>query len=167
MAKKNKSEQSHDVFYVGVRDPVEVRRSLLESAREAIHFLKRYEKVKSIRTEKTQIILKLDTEVKELRNLIAKLRKVFPATNARMSFPVRKMQCVVCGDFFKGQTDLAHHMRRHQPKKKDQQESTIKNPIILEKREPREESKRSVPQSELEKLEGELTDIEEKLDNLT
>src|SRR3989338_5824764 len=164
MAKKQKSEQSHDVFYVGVRDSIEVRRSLLESAREAIHFLKRYEKVKSIRSEKTQVILKLDAEVKELRNMVAKLRKVFPATKARMQFPVRKQQCVICSEFFKTQKDLTQHMKHHQPKKKaEQRDAPITNPIILEKE---ERPKGNAPLSELEKLEGELADIEGKLDNL-
>ena len=161
IVKKQKSE-SHDVFYVGVRDPVEVRRSLLESAREAIHFLKRYEKLKSIRQDKTQVILKLDTEVKELRNLVAKLRKIFPAAKP-MNFPIRKVQCVICNTYFKTQTDLTQHMKHHQPKKKaEQRDAPVKNPIILEK----EERKSNAPLSELEKLEGELADIEGKLDNL-
>ena len=165
MAKKPKSKSSQDVFYIGVRDPVEVRRSLLESAREAIHFLKRYEKIKTIRAEKTQVILKLDTEVKELRNLIGKLRKVFPANKVRTLFPARKLQCVVCSGFFKTQTDLSQHMKRHQPKKKAEHghhDSPVRNPILLEKEEP----KRNLPLSELEKLEDELADIEGKLDKL-
>jgi len=165
MAKKQqKSERSHDVFYVGVRDPVEVRRSLLESAREAIHFLKRYEKVKSIRAEKTQVILKLDTQVKDLRNMVAKLRKVFPATKLRTQFPARKSQCVVCSNFFKNQTELSQHMKHHQPKKSERHEP-VRNPIIMEKQEA-PPPKKSAPLSDLEKLEGELADIEDKLDKL-
>jgi hypothetical protein len=161
-------KKSHDVFYVGVRDPVDVRRSILEGAREAIHFLKRYEKLKAIRSEKTQTILTLDTEVKELRNLVTKLRKSFPAAKLRMNFPLRKPKCVVCSKTYKTQKQLSAHMRHHEPKKKEKKKEVIKNPVILERRKadgtPIVKDSRDL--SDLEKLEHELADIEGKLDTL-
>jgi|SRR3989344_1117113 len=150
-----KKESEHGVFYMGVRDPIDVRRNLLENAREAIHFLKRYEKLKSLRTEKMQAILKLDTEVKELRALMTKLRKVFPTTKMHMNFPMRKPQCVVCGDSFKNQGLLTQHMKRHEPKKK--MEPIAEKPVVLEKRSQK---------GDVDELEDELAEIEDKLDKL-
>ena len=77
MKQKKKRKRSEEVFYVGVRDPTEVRRNLLESAREAVRFLQRYEKLKEIREQKFQAMLQLDAEVKDLRSLVGKLKKSF------------------------------------------------------------------------------------------
>lgn len=164
MAKKQ--NETHDVFYIGISDPVDVRRSLLESARETIHFMKRYEKLKSVRTEKIQMLLKLDTEVKELRALLAKLKKMFPSMKMHTTLPIRKPSCIVCGDSFKTQALLAQHMKRHEPKKKEEKKVEIRQelddapePILFGKK----SSKRF---ENADELESELASIERKLEGL-
>ena len=156
-----KQSEAHDVFYVGIRDPIDVRRSLLESARETIHFMKRYEKLKSIRTEKIQMLLKLDTEVKELRALLSKLKKMFPATKMHTTIPIRKPQCVVCDDSFKTQALLAQHMKRHEPKKKQERQAEqfddAPQPIVKPARN---------KFADADELEDELASIEKKLETL-
>jgi len=160
-----KQKEAHDFFYVGVRDPIDVRRSLLESARETIHFMKRYEKLQSVRTEKIQMLLKLDTEVKELRALMVKLRKMFPTAKMHTTLPIRKPQCVVCNDSFKTQALLVQHMKRHEPKKVDKK---IKPEFI----EPDENLSPAVVRpsknkfANADELEDELASIEKKLEGL-
>lgn len=150
---KKSRKKSQDVLYVGVREPAEIRRNLLESAREFIHFLQRYEKLKGIREEKFQTILQLDTEVKELKLLVNKLRKSFPAARPHVKLPKYKPVCEVCTKQFSSEADLSKHMKMHQPK----EEKSVGEPVVKEI----EQKKRVL--SDLEKLENELTDIEGKL----
>jgi uncharacterized Zn-finger protein len=159
MAKKKKKKsvprkKSQSVFYVGLRDSGEVRRNLLEGAREAIRFLQRFENLKSIREEKLQTILQLDAEVKELRTLVNHLRKSFPTAKPHLNMPNHKPKCSTCGSLFSSRSSLTKHMKVHrQPK-------PVPKPPELPK------PARNRPMSDLEKLEGELTDIEGKLGEL-
>ena len=155
--KGEKSRKSENVFYIGIREPAEMRRNLLESARESIRFLQRYEKLKAIREEKFQTILQLDAEVKELRSLAGKLRKAFPAAKSHVRLPKYKPVCDVCSKQFSSETGLSKHMKMHQPKEE-------KRESIAESVEETKPKKRVI--SDLEKLENELTDIEGKLSEM-
>lgn len=154
MTKREKSRKAEDVFYVGIREPAQIRRSLLETARESIHFLQRFEKLKAIREEKFQTILHLDAQVKELKLLVSKLRKSFPAARSHIRLPKYKPVCEVCSKQFSSEIGLSKHMKMHQPKEEKR--------IDL-----REEIKpKTRVLSDLEKLENELTDIEGKLSEM-
>lgn len=148
--KKTKQKKSEDVLYVGVREPTEIRRNLLESARETIHFLQRYEKLKAIRERKFQAILQLDNEMKELKSLVGKLKKSFPTAKPYMRLPKHKLACNVCNKEFDSTAGLSKHMKVHQPKDEKVVEHEIKAP------------KKRV-HSDIERLENELTEIEGKL----
>ncbi len=53
MAKKKEKEEK-EVFYVGVTDPAELRKDILESIKDIITVLKTYENFKSVREEKAK-----------------------------------------------------------------------------------------------------------------
>ena len=116
MTKREKSRKTEDVFYVGIREPTEIRRNLLESARESIRFLQRFEKLKAIREEKFQTILHLDSQMKGLKLLVSKLRKSFPAAKSHVRLPKYKPVCDVCSKQFSSEIGLSKHMKMHQPK---------------------------------------------------
>ena len=81
MAKK--ITPSGEVYYVGIKDPVEVRRELLMSSRGLIHSLKRYESFKEIRKEKLNYVYELRRVSEEIAVLNQKLRRKLPASKIR------------------------------------------------------------------------------------
>jgi hypothetical protein len=67
-----------EIFFVGIRDPIEIRKELLTSSKNLIDSLKRYEKYKLIRETKTEHIVELKRVFDELLVLNKKLRGKLP-----------------------------------------------------------------------------------------
>ncbi len=65
-------------FYVGIEDPVELRRNILESSKDIIHNLQRYERLLSIREQKKQAIDRLNKKLAEIRSAVTELKSQFP-----------------------------------------------------------------------------------------
>ena len=65
-------------FYVGVKEPVSLRRSLLESSKSVIQGLKDYEKLKSIREERHKKILEFRDKINEIIVLLSGLKEHLP-----------------------------------------------------------------------------------------
>ncbi len=125
-----------DVFYVGVRDPSSVRKALLESSKSIVEGLQRYEKFKVIREQKAAEILRFKEDIKEINKLINKLKSALPKTKLKEVLP------------------------------KKSKKAKAKAKKIEKKIAPKIEVKKEVKPSELEKLEQELAEIEEKLARL-
>ena len=69
-----KQEEKEEVYYVGVKDPIEIRRSLLESSREIVQYLQRSERFKGTRSEKAEELAKLKETMREINSLMRKLK---------------------------------------------------------------------------------------------
>lgn len=67
-----------DFFYVGIKEPVELRRSLLESSKLVIQNLQKYEKIRGIREEKLKQTEELKNLLAEIKRLNNKLKAAFP-----------------------------------------------------------------------------------------
>ena len=67
-----------ELFFVGIRDPVEIRKELLTSSKNLIDSLKRYEAFKDFKEEKLMRILELKRIFDELLVLNRKLRGHLP-----------------------------------------------------------------------------------------
>ena len=67
-----------ELFYVGIRDPVELRKELLTSSKELIDALRRYEQYKDIKEQKLQFTIELKRVFDELLVLNKKLRGKLP-----------------------------------------------------------------------------------------
>jgi len=80
---KKKQNQAKEIFYVGLRDPTEVRRNLLESSKDIVVFLKTYENFKQVRIQKIEEINKLKGQIQQIAKLINKLRRELPKTRLR------------------------------------------------------------------------------------
>lgn len=67
-----------ELFFVGIKDPLEIRKELLTSSKNLIDALRRYEKYKIIRETKTAHIIELKRVFDELLILNKKLRGKLP-----------------------------------------------------------------------------------------
>jgi len=68
----------NELFYVGIKEPTEIRKELLTGSKTIIDSLKRYEKYKNIKENKLQYILQLKRVFDELLVLNKKLRTKLP-----------------------------------------------------------------------------------------
>ena len=64
-------------FYVGVKEPISLRRNLLESSKSVIQRLKDYENLKLIRIEKHKKILEFKDKINEILVLLSELKENF------------------------------------------------------------------------------------------
>ena len=143
MAKKQHSQKQF--FYVGINDPIEIRRSLLESSKEMLQLLKRNEKFKEVRKEKKENISRLKDDMKEIKKLFAKLKSLLPVHHLRIILKAEKDKLI------------------------KQKVSTVKKKKTVAKKKVAAVTKQKVNKedlSELKKLEQELANIENKLGGL-
>lgn len=73
-----------DSLYVGISDPKEIRRYVLESSKSMLSVLKGYEEIKSIREEKLAVQGEYDQTMKQIMLLCNRLKKEFPEMAARV-----------------------------------------------------------------------------------
>ncbi|MBW2996513.1 hypothetical protein KY332_04405 [Candidatus Woesearchaeota archaeon] len=130
-------EKEEQVFYVGIKDPLEIRRSMLESSKELLQYLQRFEKFKAVRKEKAEQTAKLKGVMKEITTLVKQLKSNLPKTGLR----------------------AAKHKEKPKPKK-----VTVAAP---KKEAPKVEVEKPKEMTELEKLESELSEIEGRLTGLS
>jgi rhodanese-related sulfurtransferase len=76
-------EEKKEIFYVGVRDPTEVRRNILEASKDIVVFLKTYENFKRVRIEKVQEVNNLKLLIDQITRIMNKLRRELPKTRIR------------------------------------------------------------------------------------
>ena len=147
-------EKNDGVFYVGVKDPIEIRRSILESSKEMLQYLQRAEKFKEVRKEKTEQIVKLKETMNDVHVLVRKLKAHLPKTGLRsktpkeIKFEVHKIEAKEKAKEHK-EEEKQKPKKHHHHKKKVEAEAAPKEA------------------SELEKLEAELGEIENRLTKLT
>ena len=77
---------------MGISNPIEVRRNVLESARDMVQFLQMFEKFRIIREEKKQATILLKKHVNELRILTNKLKTSLPKASMRFRPEKEEMQ---------------------------------------------------------------------------
>lgn len=78
-----KKEQQPGLFFVRVKDPVEVRRNILETLKEIVEVLHRFEKFRQLRHEKIEKISHLRVLLRQSNKMLGELRGKLPQTNLR------------------------------------------------------------------------------------
>ncbi len=131
-------EQSDELFFVQVKDPNEVRKNILETLKDIVEVLKSFEKFKQIRHDKLENINKLRGLLKDANKMLGNLKSKLPQTNLRAT--------------------VVKEAPRH-PKVPHKKGKKIKI-IEAEKAPPKKEI------TEADKLEAQLSAIEEKLKGL-
>jgi uncharacterized coiled-coil DUF342 family protein len=128
-----------EAFYVGLAEPVAVRRNLLETSKALIQLLQKFEKLKDVRSEKHKAVSKLHELFKEISAELIEIKH-----------------------------DLPHYRISELPKKKEGRPKIVlpkKAKIIPKKQAKKVAPAMPKPKraSELDKLERELSSIEAKL----
>ena len=126
-------KQSKDIFFVGIHESDEVRRNILESLKDIVENLQRFEKFKEARKVKIENINKLGSIINEINKLLPNLKNSLPETKIR-AVKVNRVKETVAVKTVK-----------------------TKTPVEIVKRK---------PLNELQKLESELGEIEDKLKDL-
>ena len=76
-------------FFVGINNPGLLRREILLSTRNALHFLKQNEVLKDVRIEKVEQIMEFKNDMKEINALMNRLKDKLPKVKIRLSQPRR------------------------------------------------------------------------------
>lgn len=149
------SKKKHEVFYVGVKDPIEIRRSILESSKELVQLMQDFEKFKEMRDTKIKLKEELKKEVNDVQSLMRKFKSKLPKTEVRVKL-------------FREHTVANEEEEEEVPTKKSKgkkSKSKSKGRKIKKvKVAPKKVVKKNL--SELDKLESELKKIEDKLGRL-
>lgn len=77
-------DENH-AFYVGVTDPIQLRRLLLECSKQILQSLQDYEVLQIIREEKIEHIIQLRHIIKEIYSLNSRLSMILPKAQLRAS----------------------------------------------------------------------------------
>lgn len=128
-----------------VKRPDEVRKDILQTLRDIVEALRRFEKFKHIRHEKSLNIQKLRSLLKDSNKMLGSLRLKLPKTS---------LKAVTVNEVLP-KHDKSAHNEKEKPKEK---EKTYKE--LKKDKEPKKEL------TELEKLEAQLSAIEGKLKDL-
>jgi len=140
----SKETQKKHVYYAGLSEPIEVRKSILEASREVLQSLQQFDKFSAVRREKKQAIADLKSNVSEINRLFSELKSHLP--NAAQAPAVKAATQ-------KHELKVSATAQMTKQKSKKQKEPSVKlKPKEL---------------SELEKLEKELGEIENKLGGMT
>lgn len=127
-------------YFLRINDSVILRRRILESSKDIIHTLKGYHRVLDIRDEKRELAEQLQGTLAELQKEIGLLEKILPEKSLK---------------------EVEEFLpKRSAPKKKATKKKGKKK--ASKKKEGPEEK----PMTELERLEGALSNIEDRLSRL-
>ena len=129
------SGEKEELFFVEVRDPNNVKKNILESLKDIVQSLQKFERFKEIRYQKMESINKLRKDLRDMNKMISDLKGFLPEARLREV----KLNPVL----------------REAPKTRSSRKP---------KKEITEQANK--PGSELQKLESELSAIEEKLKGL-
>ena len=139
MADKKKEA---DVFFVEMKEPLYVRKGILESMKEIIHFLQEYERFKQVKADKEKYIADLKKVINDLNSLVTKLKTELPKKQMK---------------------DLPEELKKTIMLKKKEKKKKAKAECVVKEELPEPEQPK---RSEVDKLEDELVAIEQKLSRL-
>ena len=82
------SKKEEDIMYVGIDDPVSMRRDILEASKSLVRVLKGQHSLRDARTIKHKLIEDLRNKVTEIGQLVADARQMLP--KMEMQLPEEK-----------------------------------------------------------------------------
>ena len=88
---KKKKVEKKEKFFVGVHSPIEVRKALLESSRDSIQLLQRYQRLKELREEKLKHVEQLKKVLKRIQVLSTRLNNLLPKSGIRVELEKEKI----------------------------------------------------------------------------
>ncbi len=109
MAKKKPTKKKDELFFVGVRNPIDVRRNILESTKEFVQVLQMYGEYSKLRQEIVTKTEKLQKDISKIKNLNSRLKKLLPDTGLR-AIPTKSKKIKLKQD------KKEHKPKQHKPK---------------------------------------------------
>tara|TARA_Y100000034_G_scaffold61196_2_gene74303 strand:- start:13626 stop:14048 length:423 start_codon:yes stop_codon:yes gene_type:complete len=88
--KKKKHVPKKELFYVGVRNSVDVRRNILESTKEFVQVLQMYSNFIKLRGDISDKVEKLQKDIKKIKALNSRLKRLMPDTGLRAGLVKKK-----------------------------------------------------------------------------
>jgi hypothetical protein len=79
-------------FFVGIQNPAELRRELLEASKRMVEVLKRYENFRDKRAQKKALIEQLRRIMNDLNRMNSKLKQFMPKSNIRVPHEMLAVQ---------------------------------------------------------------------------
>jgi hypothetical protein len=153
--KTKAQDETQDDFYVGISEPLEVRRTVLETSKCIIQAMHRYEKYKEYREQKIDLFKKLNKQMGELGGLITTIKSALPKSTLR----IKKAREEILASRAKAVESISNKIQQKE-ESVEFKAKQIRTPEVI-KALPKKEL------SELEKLELELSQIESKLSSLS
>ena len=83
----SKKSTKKETLYVGIADPVDVRRQILEASKDIIQMMQQFERYREVRRERKEAILTLRSDLHEVRGAITRLKKVLPKVKHKKEKP--------------------------------------------------------------------------------
>lgn len=139
-----KKEKKEELFFVELRDPEEVKKSILLVLKDILEALKRFEKFRETRHKKLDKIQKLRILVKEANKMLGSLKSKLPQTSLKAAFQAEPPARLISNNDKAGNNKKKKNTDSDEPQQKAKQA-------------PKKEM------TELERLEFELNAIENKL----
>ncbi len=87
---KQTKKKKKKLFYVGINKSIDVRRNILESTREFVQVLQMYENFSRLRKDINGKVEILQKDMRKIKNLNAKLKKILPETGLRAAVIKKK-----------------------------------------------------------------------------
>lgn len=85
-------QQQQDLFFVQVTNKAEIRRSILESLRDILHTLEKFNKFKHLREKKLKKIEELRTLVRETNKATLDLKNLLPDAHVKIPSAKKKRE---------------------------------------------------------------------------
>lgn len=93
--KPKKAKAESEPYFIGINNPVELRKHILEPTREVIQFLQNYEDFQKTKEEKAAAILQLKDDLKAIKTEVNKLKRLLPKSKLKTEKPVKKIKAEV------------------------------------------------------------------------
>lgn len=77
-------KEKEELFFVGISEPIVLRKEILLSTKNAIQFLKKNEELKDLRINKIEKIMQFKNEMKEINALMNRLKEKLPKAKLRV-----------------------------------------------------------------------------------
>jgi|GEM_PF-1919244 hypothetical protein len=136
---------AEDAYFVHLKDPVDFRRTILESSREVIHMMQEYQALMDLRKRRLDMEQAFKEELREIMLLVNKLEKTLPKHS------INKLKEVLPGVI----EEEKKHMAKPEKKK-----------LSKKKEKPAKEQLREKQLSQIQRLEKALESVEGKLHKL-
>ena len=157
------------VFFVGIQNTKDLKRAVIESTRDTIVFLQKFEKFLRVRKEKNDAVEDLKKRVKEVTSMTNQLKKILPESEIHRKLSKDEISVeeqILGAELAKKREDSQSNSEKELKAKKAsvtrKKNNSNQKPSTKNNNKTKEKSKKEEP-SEMDKLESQLKELESQL----